>query len=163
MRKVAAVVAVLATFAVAPAFAQQKVNGAPGQYGGKIQYSTSLEADPIYPPDFKQWNYVNPNAPKGGELRGWTLGTFDSVNPFISAGRPAGCGCVESLMTGNADEHSTMYGLIAEYMEVPDDLKWVVFKLRDEAKWWDGTPITADDVIFSLEKLKAEEIGRAHV
>lgn len=156
MRKVAAVVAVLAAFAAAPALAQQKVNGAPGQYGGKVYYSTSLEAEPIYPPDFKHWNYVNPTAPKGGELRTWRLGTFDSLNVFISAGRSAGCGCIETLMTTNADEHSAMYGLIAEYMEHPDDPKWVVFKLRDEAKWWDGTPITADDVIFSLEKLKAE-------
>ena len=120
------------------------------------RHGMSLMGDVKYKPDFKHYDYVNPDAPKGGELRLWSIGTFDNVNPFIAQGRPTGCGCVETLMTGNADEHSTMYGLIAEYMEVPDDQKWVVFKLRDEAKWWDGTAITADDVIFSLEKLKAE-------
>ncbi|MCW5700249.1 MAG: ABC transporter substrate-binding protein, partial [Rhodospirillales bacterium] len=107
-----------------------------------------------YGPDFKHFDYVNPQAPKGGTLRLGAQGTFDSFNPYIIRGNPfSGIG-TETLTVGSADEPFTRYGLIAESMEWPEDRSWVVFSLRPEARWHDGTPITVDDVIFSLETLK---------
>ncbi len=163
MRKIAGLITAIAlTLAMAgAAFGQEyktpaaATNKAPGKHGGTIYYAYSHETDPLYPRDFKHWNYVNPNAPKGGTYRGWAFGTFDNLNVFNGKGTAAGVGG-ESLMTTNADELSVQYGLLAEYLEVPDDAGWVIFKLRDEAKWWDGTPVLADDVVFSLTKLKAE-------
>jgi microcin C transport system substrate-binding protein len=163
MRTVAALMTVVALSCalVAPAFAQDykspaaATNKMPGKHGGTIYYAYSHETDPLYARDFKHWNYVNPNAPKGGTYRGWAFGTFDNLNVFNGKGTAAGVGA-EPLMTTNADELSVQYGLLAEYVEVPDNAAWVIYKLRDEARWWDGTPVLPEDVIFSLEKLKAE-------
>jgi len=110
-----------------------------------------------YPPDFAHFDYVRPDAPKGGQLVLSATGTFDSFNQFIVKGTPAaGVGFLfESLMTGSLDEADTsgQYGLIAESVEVPDDFSWVIYNLRHEARWHDGKPLTADDVIFSFEAL----------
>jgi len=115
-----------------------------------------------YPADFKHLDYVNPNAPKGGTVKLFTIGAFDSLNPFIIKGNDAaGMGLVfETLMTSPLDDISAEYGLIAESVEVPDDLSYVVYNLRPQARFHDGTPITADDVVFSLETLK--EKGAPH-
>lgn len=111
-----------------------------------------------YGPDFAHWRYVNPDAPKGGDVVQFTIGDFDSFNPFILEGRPAaGLGLIyDSLFTSNLDEQSAHYGALAEWMEWPDDNSWVTFKIRDEARWHDGVPITPADVIWTLETLKRD-------
>ena len=121
-------------------------------------HGSSLVGDLLYPADFPHWNYVNPNAPKGGDVVQFSIGDFDSFNPWILEGRPAaGVGGIwESLMQGNSDEDSAHYGFLAEWMEFPEDLSWVTFKLRDEAHWWDGQPITPEDVIWTLEALQTD-------
>ncbi len=121
-------------------------------------HALSLHGEPKYGPDFEHFEYVNPNAPKGGELRNYAIGTYDTLNPFTLKGIPAaGLGNLyDTLMTSSADEPYTEYGLLAEAAEVPADNSWVVFILRSEARWHDGRPITADDVIFSFETLKTK-------
>jgi len=116
----------------------------------------SLFGDVKYGPDFTHFDYVNPDAPKGGTAKLNGIGGFDSLNPFIVKGStPLGLGnTYDSLMVSSLDEPSTMYGLIAETIAWPDDFSWVEFTLRPEARWHDGQPITADDVIFSFNSLK---------
>ncbi len=124
--------------------------------GVRVVHALAMHGEPKYGPGFQHFDYVNPDAPKGGTVRFYTIGTFDSFNPFILKGTPAaGAGSAfETLMTGSADEAFTAYGLIAESAEVPDDRSWVAFNLRPEARWHDGKPITVEDVIFSFEILK---------
>lgn len=131
---------------------------ASGVARGEPAHAIAMHGEPKYGPDFTHFDYVNPDAPKGGELRLGAEGTFDSFNPYIPRGTPAaGAGAaIESLMTSSADEPFTEYGLIAESIETPPDRSWVIFTLRPEARWHDGEPITADDVIFSLETLKTK-------
>ncbi len=116
-------------------------------------HALSLIGEPKYPADFTHFGYANPDAPKGGVARLADIGGFDSLNPVLYRGeKAAGLGLVtESLMSDSIDEPSTSYGLIAEWASYPEDYSSVTFKLRDEARWHDGTPITADDVIYSLE------------
>ena len=111
-----------------------------------------------YPADFTHFDYVNPSAPVGGELRLEETGSFDNLNPFIVKGLAAGpVGMAfESLLVPSADEPFSEYGLIAESIEVPDDRSWVVFNLRSQARFHDGSPITADDVLFSFDILRAK-------
>lgn len=120
-----------------------------------ISHGSSLVGELKYGPEFTHFEYTNPDAPKGGEVKFWAFGSFDTMNPFTLKGRTAaGVGLTfETLMTSAADEPSSHYGLIAETMEFPDDSSWVIFNLRPEARWHDGTPITADDVIFSFETI----------
>ena len=108
---------------------------------------------PKYAAAFPHFDYVNPTAPKGGTLRLAVDGTFDSFNSFIPKGNAASTGSVETLLVNSADEPFTAYGLVAETMEWPADRSWVIFNLRPEARWHDGTPITADDVVWSFETL----------
>ena len=108
---------------------------------------------PRYGTDFRHFDYVNPDAPRGGSLRLAVEGTFDSFNPFIPKGNAASTGSVETLLVNSADEPFTAYGLIAESIEWPTDRSWVFFNLRSEARWHDGTPITAGDVVWSFETL----------
>ena len=123
-----------------------------------VSHGSPLVGELKYGPDFTHFEYANPNAPKGGEVKFWAFGSYDTLNPFTLKGRTAaGVGLTfESLMESAADEPSSQYGLIAESMEFPDDFSWVTFNLRPEARWHDGTPITADDVIFSFETLTQE-------
>jgi len=104
-----------------------------------------------YPRDFQHLDYVNPNAPKGGEISIWGFGTFDSMNPYSRKGRAASLSSApfESLLVETGDEIGSSYGLLAESIEYPADQKWVIFELRKEAKFSDGTPVTADDVAFT--------------
>ena len=123
---------------------------------GTVSHGLSLIGSLKYPADFRHLDYVDPNAPKGGTLRRHDIGTFDTFNPFIVKGSAAsGVGLIhETLMTSPADEASAEYGLVARSVEVPDDLSHVVFELRPEARFHDGAPITADDVIWTFETLK---------
>ena len=118
----------------------------------------TLGDKPKYGPDFKHLDYVNPNAPKGGEVHLYSIGGFDSFNPYIIKGDPAtGSNLIfETLMSSPADDSLSEYGLIAESVEVPDDLSYVIYNLRKEAKFHDGSPITADDVVFSFTSLKTK-------
>ena len=126
----------------------------------KPVYAFAMHGEPQYGPAFDHFDYVNPDAPKGGEARFAALGSFDSFNPFIIKGQPAaglnylGSGFFfESLMTQSDDEPFTEYGLIAETIEVPADRSYVIFTLRPEARFHDGSPITVEDVMFSFETL----------
>ncbi|MDS4042889.1 MAG: extracellular solute-binding protein [Candidatus Competibacter sp.] len=125
---------------------------------GAPVHGIALHGQPKYGPDFKHFDYVDPNAPKGGEVRFAAIGGFDTFNPFNIKGQAAaGIGQLfETLLTGGADEPFSEYGLIAESVEVPDDRGSVTFNLRLQAKFHDGTPITADDVLFSFETLKTK-------
>ena len=124
-----------------------------GAGGVRDSHAIAMHGEPKYPPDFPHFDYVNPQAPKGGSLRRGALGSFDSFNQFIPKGNAASTGSTETLLTGNEDEPYSLYGLIAERIEWPADRSWVVFTLREIARWHDGRPITADDVVFSLETL----------
>jgi microcin C transport system substrate-binding protein len=119
----------------------------------KRHHALSLIGTPKYPADFKHFDFVNPDAPKGGVVRMADIGSFDSLNPILYKGEAAaGLGLIyESLMQDSLDESSTSYGLIAESASYPPDFSSVTFKLRDEARWNDGKPITTEDVVYSLD------------
>ena len=120
-------------------------------------HALSLIGEPKYPAGFTHFDYVNPDAPKGGLVRISDIGGFDSLNPVLYRGEAAGgLGLVfENLMADSLEESSTSYGLIAEWASHPADYSSVTFKLRDEARWHDGKKITPEDVIYSLEVNKA--------
>jgi microcin C transport system substrate-binding protein len=108
-----------------------------------------------YGPDFTHFDYVNPEAPKGGTFSTWAFGTFDSLTPYILKGNAAAGASVfyDSLLTGNLEEPDASYGLVAASMEFPENREWVVFHMRPEAKFRDGSQVTAHDVVFSYETL----------
>ena len=118
-------------------------------------HGISSFGDLKYGPDFKHFDYVNPDAPKGGEFSTWGFGTFDSLTPYILKGQPATLSSVffESLMTGSADEPDSLYGLLAESIEYPEDRSWAIFNIRPKARFSDGSQVTAEDVVFSLDIL----------
>ena len=119
-------------------------------------HAISLIGKPKYPANFTHFNYVNPNAPKGGKVRLSAIGSFDSLNPFILKGVSAtGVGFIyDQLMDSSLEEPSTAYGLLAEWVEYSSDVSSATFKLRDGARWHDGKPVTPEDVVFSLSALK---------
>ena len=124
-------------------------------------HAIAMHGEPALPADFEHFPYVNPAAPKGGKITYGVLGTFDSVNPFIlksmrtnargSWDHQFGHLVFESLLFRSRDEPFTMYGLLAEKVEWPDDRKWIEFTLNPDAKWSDGVPVTVEDVIFTYE------------
>ena len=122
------------------------------------RHALSLFGDIKYPADFKRFDYVNPDAPKGGTVRSAAFGTFDNFNMVVAGVKGALAGAIpliyETLTTGSLDEASTEYGELAEAVSHPADFSWVIYRLRPEAKWHDGKPVSADDVIFSLEAFK---------
>jgi microcin C transport system substrate-binding protein len=120
------------------------------------RHALSLLGEPKYPAGFKHFDYVNPNAPKGGLLRLGQDGTFDSFNHIIIRGTAAaGIGTIyDTLMTSALDEVSTEYGLIAESVRHPADFSSVTYRLRANARWHDGKPITPEDVIWTFQMLK---------
>lgn len=141
----------LAAMAGAPSLlrAQGPAPGVIRSHGG------SLIGALRYGPDFPHFGYANPDAPRGGVVRLATESLFDSFNPFIVRGDPpTGVGLIfDTLMTASLDEGSTHYGLLAEWEEHPEDDSWVAFKLREGARWHDGRPITAEDVIWTFRTL----------
>jgi microcin C transport system substrate-binding protein len=120
------------------------------------QHGIALHGVPKYPTNFTHVDYVNPDAPKGGEIRLASIGTFDSLHPFILKGVAADgiAMTFETLMEPTADEAFSQYGLVAKTVTVAPDRSWVAYELRPEARFHDGKPITPEDVIFSFEILR---------
>jgi microcin C transport system substrate-binding protein len=118
----------------------------------------ALHGDLKYPPDFPHLDYVNPDAPGGGEARLSAVGTFDTLNPFTLKGVSATGlgGLFDTLTYQSLDEAFSEYGLLAETITIPEDSTWVEFTLRPEARFHDGSPVTVEDAIFTLEALKAK-------
>jgi microcin C transport system substrate-binding protein len=123
----------------------------------EFKHATSLFGPIRYPAGFSHFDYVNPNAPKGGILRLPANGSFDSFNAFIIKGDPAaGIGLTfESLTTQSSEEVGVEYGLLAETVYRAEDYSTAAFRLRPEAVWHDGVPVTPEDVIYGFEFLKA--------
>jgi len=144
---------ILLRLVLAAAFTALLLNPAAAEDTQTHHHALSLVGQPKFPTDFTHFDYTNPDAPKGGKVRLAAIGGFDSLNPVLYRGEKAsGLGLVyESLMSDSIDEPSTSYGLIAEWASYPPDYSSVTFKLRDNARWHDGTPITPEDVIYSLE------------
>ncbi len=127
-------------------------------------HAIAMHGEPALPADFKNFPYVNPNVKKGGKISYGVVGSFDSLNPFIlKSMRTTARGMwdpeygnlvYESLMQRSRDEAFTMYGLLAESVEWDDDRTFVQFNLNPNARWADGQPVTAEDVIFSFELLR---------
>ena len=119
-----------------------------------VSNSITTFGDPAkYGPDFQHFDYVNPDAPKGGEMSMATFGTFDSFNPYTIKGDAAALASIgyENMMEGSADEVGSLYCLICSTIEYPKDKSWVIFNMRPEAKFSDGSPLTADDVLFTYK------------
>ena len=123
---------------------------------GNLEHAISLYGAPAYPADFQHFRYVNPRAPKGGELRQAALGQFDSLTPYIDRGVPAAGAHLQydSLLARSWDEPLSKYGLIAEYIERDPDNHWVAFHVNPKARFNDGIPVTAEDVKFSFDLLR---------
>ncbi len=125
------------------------------------QQGIAMHGSPALPADFDHLAYANPDAPKGGRITYGGIGTFDSLNPLIVSGTAPrglwdaswGNNIWEALLVRNRDEAFSLYGLLAESIDVPDDRSWIEFTLRPEAKFSDGEPVTVDDVMFSIELL----------
>ena len=149
--------AVLLLMSAAGQAGAQQSNATAAGADGTRRHALSLMGDVKYPADFKHFDYVNPQAPKGGSVRLSSVGKFDSLNEFLFKGVPAvGLGLThDRLMSASLDEASTEYCNLCEWVSHPADFSSVTFKLRDGASWHDGKPITTDDVVFSLESLKA--------
>ena len=132
------------------------------------KHGLAMHGDPQLPAGFSNLPYANPNAPKGGRLVYGVYGTFDSLNPFILKSIRTGARGLwdpvfgnlvfESLMMRSRDEPFTLYGLLAEKVEVPDDRSWMEFHLNPKAKFSDGEPVKVSDVLFTFNLLK--EKGR---
>ena len=121
-------------------------------------HGLSLYGELKYPPDFKHFDYVNPDAPKGGTVKYDAIGTFDTLNPFTLKGQPAAgsLAIFDTLLAAAPDEPVAAYGLIAESVEVAPDHKSVLYTLRKEARFHDGTPITPEDVVWTFDTLKTK-------
>ncbi len=130
--------------------------GAPGTL--VRTHALSLLDEPALPRDFTHFPWVNPQAPKGGEVALTAVGSFDSFNPFILRGTAAvGVGNVyDQLLVRNADEQTAEYGHLVETIELPADRKGVAFELRETARWHDGRPVTAEDVVWTFNALRTQ-------
>ncbi|MEW6453752.1 MAG: extracellular solute-binding protein [Pseudomonadota bacterium] len=137
-----------------PAAAQGAAEGAAANW----RHATSLFGDVKYPADFKHFDYVNVKAPKGGAARLIAFGTFDNFNAVVGGVKGTIVGGIDqiydTLLVQSLDEVSTEYGLLAEALSYPADYSWVTYRLRANAKWHDGVPVSVDDVLFSLEAFK---------
>ncbi|HYS85836.1 MAG TPA: extracellular solute-binding protein [Bradyrhizobium sp.] len=152
----AAVAPTLATAVGLPVIESARAQTASGEPAWR--HALSLFGDIKYPADFKHFDYVNPDAPKGGVARMISIGTFDNFNLAVAGVKgsiaPAAALIYETLMTRSQDEVAAEYGLLAEAAAHPDDFGWVIYRLRKEARWHDGKPVTPEDVIFSFDALK---------
>src|SRR3954471_18238496 len=124
------------------------------------KHGLSLFDEPKYPAGFKHFEYVNPSAPQGGLLRQIAFGTFDNFNLVVAGVKGSLANGLElineTLTAASLDEVSTEYGLLAEAVSYPEDRSSVTYRLRANARWHDGKPVTPEDVIFSLETLKQQ-------
>lgn len=140
------------TASIRPALAQP----APG--GLAWRHALSTFGDVKYPAGFKRFDFVNPDAPKGGSVRMLEIGTFDNFNLVIAGLKGSiasgATAITQTLTTRSLEEPSTAYGLLAEAAAYPDDFSYVIYRLHPAARWHDGKPVTTDDVIFSFEALK---------
>lgn len=129
-----------------------------GAQGSLRTHALSLLGEPALPADFPHWPWVNPDAPKGGEIALTALGSFDSFNQYVLRGTPAvGLGNLyDTLLKESADEASSEYCHLAGVIELPADRLWVAFELRPEARWHDGRPITAEDVVWTFTTLRTQ-------
>ena len=120
------------------------------------RHGLSLFGNLKYPVDFKHFDYVNPQAPKGGRVRIGAANSFNSLNPYTYKGDAAGLVSLtnDTLMTSAFDEPSTEYGLVAEAVQHPADFAFVTYRLRQAARFHDGTPMTPEDVVWSMESLR---------
>jgi microcin C transport system substrate-binding protein len=145
---------VMAAALVVPAMATAQSSTSRAVNGPAI----SMYGDLKYPAGFTHFEYTNAEAPKGGDVKMAAFGTYDTLNPFTLKGvAAAGLGeTFDSLMVGSADEPFSYYCLVAETIETPADRSWVAFTLRPQARFHDGTPMTADDVIWTFETLKTK-------
>jgi microcin C transport system substrate-binding protein len=127
-----------------------------------VGHGFAMHGEPLHPTPDVKLDYLNPDAPKGGAVKFAALGTYDSLHPFTLKGVAAtGIGALwDTLCWHSPDEAFTVYGLIAETIEVPEDRSWAAFTLRPQAKWIDGTPITVEDVVWSFDTLKAKGVPR---
>lgn len=147
--------------ALTPAHAAAATPAATGGAPGLVRtHALSLLGEPALPADFAHWPWVDPDAPKGGEITLTALGSYDSFNPYILRGTPAvGVGLVyDTLLKTNQDEASTEYAYLAQWVELPADRMGVTFELHPDARWHDGRPVTADDVVWTFNTLR--EHGR---
>lgn len=124
----------------------------------EITHAISLHGKPRYPAGFTAFAYTNPAAPKGGDIRLYALGSFDSLNPFINRGSAADVGRIyDSLTTASLDEPFSRYGLLAEKIERdPADASWITYHLNPAARFSDGKPVTAADVVFTYDIIRKE-------
>jgi microcin C transport system substrate-binding protein len=152
----AAITPTLGAAAGIPAIGQVHAQSADGEPAWRHALSTFGEIK--YPADFKRFDYVNPDAPKGGVVRLFEVGTFDNFNIVIDGLKGSLASGVtlifQSLTTRSMDEALTSYGLLAEAAASPDDFSWAKYRLRAEARWHDGKPVTPADVVFSFDALK---------
>jgi microcin C transport system substrate-binding protein len=120
-----------------------------------ISHAISFHDNPKYPANFKHFEYVNPNAPKQGVLKQAKIGTFDTFNTFLHKGIfDSGCYFIyDPLMVKSGDESYTVYGLVAQKIEYPEDLSWVIYHINLAAKFQDGVQITAEDVAYTFKQL----------
>jgi microcin C transport system substrate-binding protein len=123
------------------------------------RHGVSLLGELKYPPDFKHFDYVNPDAPKGGTVRLTGFGTYDNFNLVVAGVKGAIVSDIlsiyDTLMVPPLDEVETEYGLLAEGLTYPEDFSSATYRLRPSAKWHDGKPVTPEDVIFSFNAFKA--------
>ncbi|MBA4790990.1 MAG: ABC transporter substrate-binding protein [Rhizobiales bacterium] len=155
--------ALVLALGAAPALAQQ--SGAPAEGSVPVapaapapvdwRIGLSLMGEPKYQDGFKRFDYVNPDAPKGGLLRLSASGGFDSFNNTIPRGASAaGLGLIyDSLTARSMDEVSSAYGLLAEAVSYPSDFSSVTYRLRSDARWHDGKPVSADDVVWTFDNV----------
>ena len=137
------------TWAAGGAQAQDLITSHGYNFFGELRYDA----------DFEHLDYVNPDAPQGGEMSfSWSSGGFDSIHPYTTQGRSAVLASIffESMMTGTADDVGSSYCFLCETLEYPEDIEYVIFNLRDDVTFSDGTPMTAQDVLFSYEILRDE-------
>ena len=172
LRPLLAAALFLATPALAQTPASPPAPAATATPGVTRSHAITILGTPALPPDFPYFPYVNPNAPKGGEVVFGDTGSFDGFNPFILRGNAAlglrgawqrGVGGTasgsagghvwESLLTSANDEVDTGYGHLAQTVEVPADRMWIAFEIRPEARFSDGVPVTADDVVWTFDTL----------
>ena len=120
----------------------------------EFRHALTLFKDVKYPADFKNFDYVNPAAPKGGRVRFGIVGSFDSLNPYSFKGESAGAVQNDALLVSALDEPSTEYGLVASGVWHPEDRSMVVYRIRPEARFHDGKAMTPEDVIWSMQSLR---------